>query len=207
MKIISSSKSDLSIVEKELAGNEPGIIVLPEGCWDGYQGIPNEHLIATLEYRVSLIGTRSSGRGFDVAYVVMKGHVTPTGIYLRDAITARDLGSFGRLYLALNKPHEISPTEDHILAIIKQCSEIYKNPVRDERKVDVICVSSAMDHTADQPTKELFLEANGKNISENTLLVQAVLDDIAGTDIFQLPHFGKLGNKLNGYKVHKYSKS
>jgi len=206
MKIISSSNSDLGIVEKELAGNEPGIIVLPEGCWDGYQGIPNEHLIATLEYRVSFIGTRSSGRGFDVAYVVKKGHVTPAGVYLRDDITARDLSSFGKLYLALNEPHEISPTDDPISAIIKQCSEIYRNPVRNDCKVDLICVPSAMDHVTSQATKKLFLEVNGRNISENTLFVQAVLNDIAGTDIFQLPHFGKLGNNLDGYKVHKYSK-
>lgn len=204
MKIISSSKSDLSVVESELNGNEPAIIVLPEGSWNGNQAVPNEHAAATLEYRVSLIGTKDSGRGFDVAYVVRRGQVIPVSIYPRDNTGNREQSNFRELYLALNKPHEISPVSDMpVWAIIRQCSEIYR-PMEAKRKVDLICVSSSIDHTANHPTKDLLFEKNRRNISGGTLLVQSVLNDIAGTDVFQFPSFARLGKQVDGYKVHKY---
>lgn len=207
MKIISSSKPDLGIIKKELADNELCVIVLPEGSWNGHQDVPDEYLNATLEHRISVIGTMDTGRGFDVAYVVRNGQAFPAGIYLRDNITADEIKNIRDLHSSLNKPHEISPAEDaHILAMIKQYSEIYLNPVSEKRIVDVICLPSAIDHTFRETTRYFLMRVNKRNISEKTLLVQAVLDDIAGTDIFQLPGFKRLGGSRGMYKVYEYAR-
>lgn len=207
MKIISTSNPDLSIIKNEFADDESCVIVLPEGSWDGHQNIPDECLSATLEHRISVIGTMNTSRGFDVAYVVRNGQAFPAGICQRDIIPVHEIKNVGNLYLALNKPHEISPEEDApILAIIRQGIEIYDNPVNGKSRVDVICLPSAIDHLLDKGDRDSLMGVNGKNISEKTLLVQAVLDDIAGTDIFQLPDFKRLGKPRDLYKVYEYSK-
>lgn len=203
MKIISSSKSELStIVEKELRGNEPAIVVLPEGSWDGHESIPKDIVTTTEDYRLSIIGTKGSKRGFEVVYLVSKGSVVPLGIYLTDGKLPND--GVRRLAVGLNRVYNISPTIDVISAIIKQCSEIYGNPINENTTVDLICLPSAIDHT--QYTKNLLVAVNKHNISDSTLLVHAVLGDTKGTDIFQLPNFVRLGQKPNGYAVYQYSR-
>lgn len=206
MKIISESQPRLYSIEMELAGNEPGIVVLPEGSWDNPDGVKfKDFLAATLDYRVSIIGTRKGRQEFDIAYVLIAGKAKPVGVYIHD-----DLGSGSQnakdLYSNLSRPHNVSPTKDPILALIKQCSEIHASPLADDCKVDLVCVPSSIDHTVNNDTRDLIIRINRRNISENSLFVQAVSEDINGTGIFRLPSFDVIGKKHNGYAVHQYSR-
>ena len=207
MKIIATQSYNINLVNDELRGNEPGIVVLPEGCWDRSDVVPEDIIKNTLEYRVSIIGTKSTAEGFDVTYLVRHGEVQPLSVYLRSSVHKFKMDSFRELYKTLNKIHEISPTQDLIWAIVRQCNGVY-DPVNDTKVADLICVPSAMDHTKYEGTRELIVEANKNNIKENsTLMVQAVLNDLRGTDVFSLPAFERFGvNKQSSYKVHTYAK-
>lgn len=201
MKIISAQYPVLEPVERELKGNEPGILVLPEGSWDVVNGLKFEDfLAATLDYRVSVVGTRKEREEFDVAYFLRGGKAEPAAIYPHDG--AEQNATIRDLCLRFNRVHDISPTRDSVLSIIKQCSEIY-SPLASEDKVDLMCVPSSIDHTIYSSGRALLLDVNRRNIGENSLLVQAVLHQSEGTGVFQLPDFKKLGRKVDGYSVYQ----
>ena len=164
MKLIASSKPGLSMIERELKGNEPGIALLPEGIWDGGTSIPDEVLQLTLDYRVTIIGTRKTELGFDVVYFVRDGIAVPAGVYLKDNMSYRYLNAY-RLFHALNTVHDVSPCGEPVTAIIKQCSEVFTNPPQSVNGVDLICVPSSIDHTRYESVRNLLFKANRKSIS------------------------------------------
>lgn len=204
MKIITTSFYNLELIGEELRGNEPGIVVFPEGCWDGSTNVPRNARDITLEYRVSLIGTKKTTGRFDVAFLVNKGKVVPVGVYIRDSKLQKP-PSIDNLYSSLNTLHDISPIEEQILAIVRQCSGIYE-PVNDDRVTNLVCVPSTIDHTFYEETKSLIIDANRTNLTPSTLFVQSVLNNTHGTDVFKMPAFDRTQtDKTKGYAVLDYS--
>lgn len=205
MKIITTPIYNLELIGEELRGNEPGIAVFPEGCWDGSATVPKTARDTSLDYRVSLIGTKKVIESFDVAFLVKGGKVIPVGVYVRDSESGRT-SSIEELYSRFNILHDISPSEDTILAIVKQCSSIYE-PVSDTRAADLICVPSSLDHTLYEETKSLIRDATKTNLISSTLFVQAVLDNFRGTDVFTMPSFERAATtRTKGYAVFDYSR-
>ncbi|MBI1935177.1 hypothetical protein HYS31_01945 [Candidatus Woesearchaeota archaeon] len=204
MKLIITSNSSIDMIAAELNGNEPGLVVLPEGCWDGNERVPDEFIDATRERRVSIIGTMCTGQGYDVAYLLKGGSVKPVAIYFQGLGETTKSGIL-RMHAEFEAPHDVSPTNDPILAIIRQCSEIYSGSAPSNRKVDLLCVPSSIDHALHDGTRKIIVDNHRASVSERTLMLQPVLSDIYGSGIFRLPDFKRFGEQKDQYIVHSYS--